>query len=1023
VTIRGKTRLTKSPLLSTAMVLALVTLLPDVTFAGGPEYVAGSSYFTSGMMGQPIVWSQGQIIYYTDQGDLSPILPNALANAFVGTAFNQWTSAPSAALFVDIGGQLAEDVNGSNIAVDSSGSVTAPSDITSSATQKPLAIVYDYDGTVTDALLGAGAGNPTQCFWNAAYGGADNFGTGANFLHALVVINGQCALQSSQLTDVEYRLVRVLGNILGLGWSQLNLNVMTGNPTPTPADFAGFPVMHYMDLVSCVPITVCYPNPYQLAPDDMAALSRLYPAVSVNPNTARVYGSVYFVDHTGTAAQPMQGVNVVAQWIDPATNSPSHEYEAASVSGFLFTGNAGNPITGLSDPLGNPYSEFGSSDQALEGFFDLGGLPIPNNASSAQYQLTVEPVDPTWSAGVCPYDHFQVAPSGSIQPIVVTVSAGGEFEQNVVMTGSAQPVPKWAATETWDAPALVPSPGDWVGSLDSYGDVAYFLLPAQANRTLSVAVTALDEAGAPSESKIQPLVGIWTLGTSQGTIPPTLTPAPFNSSTFGMSRLDAQVLGSNTFIIGIADLRGDGRPDYHYHAHVLYGDSVTPSRTPVNGGAITLQGTGFSPGLTVTIGNTAVPLIATNSSQILVVAPAQSDGLQTITITDPVSGAFSVMTDVITFGAAATDKLVLLLGGNPPTPVGAQAANPVIVRVVASDGVTPVSGATVAWASTNKAVFSACGGTTSCSTTTDESGLAFTRVTPQAAGVASLTATLAPDVYGSAQAVVATLFATAPSSALELTTPLLWIAQGATVSVPLTAQVLNAGLPQSGVTVDFTVRQGSGSLSSASDTTNSGGYATVTLNLSSFTGSVLVSACVASGSPCQTVSGNAVAPTLINLQAVSGAGQIIAGQPFQPLTIRVTDSSTPPNPVLGAAVLFQSTVIRPSGDSLSVTGGDPAGTSAGMTVVLGASQTTILSDANGLASIVPSVGSFTGTLEVEIQVSAGAAALLEDQLETFPQASNTGSGGTAPPLTSVTDPVFVPPPEHNVLNVVSKEDR
>jgi hypothetical protein len=27
----------------------------------------------------------------------------------------------------------------------------------------------------------------------------------------------QCALQSSQLTDVEYRLVRVLGSVLGLG--------------------------------------------------------------------------------------------------------------------------------------------------------------------------------------------------------------------------------------------------------------------------------------------------------------------------------------------------------------------------------------------------------------------------------------------------------------------------------------------------------------------------------------------------------------------------------------------------------------------------------------------------------------------------------------------------------------------------------------------------------------------------------------------------------------------------------------
>jgi hypothetical protein len=105
---------------------------------------------------------------------------------------------------------------------------------------------------------------------------------------------------------------------------------------------------------------------------------------------------------------------------------------------------------------------------------------------------------------------------------------------------------------------------------------------------------------------------------------------------------------------------------------------------------------------------------------------------------------------------------------------------------------------------------------------------------------------------------------------------------------------------------------------------------------------------------------------------------------------------------------------------MSLTGG---GTPAGMSVILGASQTNILSDVNGLASIVPSVGSFTGALEVEIQVSAGATALLQDQLETFPQASSTGSSGTSPPLTSVADPVFVAPRERNVLSVASEEDR
>ena len=982
----------RSFLLRLASAVAIVLFFAMLSRAGGPEYVAGSSYFNSGTMGQPITWSQGQVNYYTDQGDLSPILPNVSANAFVANAFAQWTSVSAAALTATNGGQLAEDVNGSNIAINSSGTVTAPADITPTAIQTPVGIVYDYDGSVTDALLGADAGDPSQCFWNAVYGGVDNFGAGANFLHALVVINGQCALQSSQLTDVEYRLVRVLGNVIGLGWSQMNLNVITGNPRPTPDDYAGFPVMHFMDPVTCVPITVCYANPYQLASDDAAALSRLYPGPAAA--TARIYGSVYFVDRLGKIAQPMQGVNVVARWIDPSTNLPSDEYGASSVSGFFFTGNAGNPITGLSDPLGNLYNEFGSSDQTLEGFFDLGGLPIPNGASTAQYQLSVEALDPLWSAGVCPYDPSQVAPSGAFQPIVVTVGAGGQIEQEILLAGSAQPVPPWAATETWSAPAQVLPSGDWVGSLSGYGDVAYFLITAQANRTLSVAVTALDETSDPSESKAEPVVGIWTLGDPQGTAPPALTPAPFNSETFGMSRLDAQVLNSNSFIIGISDLRGDGRPDYHYHAHVLYGDSASPPRVSVNGGAITLQGTGFAPGLAVTLGSINMPLLSTNGSQMLVAAPAQSDGPQTIAINDPVSGASSIMTNVLTFGASSTDQIVLLQGANPPTPVGTQATNPVIVRVLASDGVTPVDGATVGWTTTNGATLSTCGGASNCLAISDESGMASTWVTPAATGNAAITATLAPSVYSPAQSVAATMTATSSSSDIGVTTPYLWIAQGASVSVPLTARVVNLGAPQTGVTVNFAIAQGSGALSSASTVTNRNGYASVTLTLTNFTANVQLTACVAPGNnPCQTFYGNAVAAAMMNLQAVAGAGQVITGTAFQPLRVRVTDSSTPPNPVLGASVLFQSTVLRPLGNNLTLTPGDPTVTQTGMPVILSVSQSTAQSDANGLASFAPSVGSLTGPLEIEIQVSAGTTAVLRDELETFPAGS---SGNTSP---------------------------
>ena len=901
-------------LLRLAVAVAVVLFFALLSRAGGPSYVAGTSYFDATATGQPLVWPQGQITYYTDRGDLSPILPNASANAFVANSFSQWTAVPTAALTVTSGGQLAEDITGSDITV-SNGVITGPADITPSATGTPIGVVYDYDGSVTDALLGSGAGDSSQCFFNAAYGGDDNYGSQATYQHALIVINGQCALESSQLVDVEYRLVRVIGNVLGLGWSQVNLNVITGNPPPTAADYAGFPVMHYTDPVSCVPITTCYPNPYQLAMDDIAAISRLYPITTQNQSsfpgsqvfsaaTARIYGSVWFTDSSGNSTQPMQGVNVVARWIDPTTGLPSRQYAASAVSGFLFTGNAGNPITGFNDALGDPFSEWGSNSTTVEGFFDLAGLELPNGGNG-QYQLTVEQLDPTWSAGVGPYAPYLVTPSGASAPLTVTIAAGQDAEQDILMAGSAQPVPPWADSETWTAPAPVPLAGNWMGSLSGYGDQAYFLLPAQANRTLSVAVMALDESSRPSESKAQPVIGMWAASDPQGTTPPAFTPSPFNTITFGLTRLDAQLATSTNFLIGISDLRGDGRPDYRYQPHVLYADSVSPPRIGVSGGPVTVSGTGLAPGQTAAVGSSAVAVLAVNAGQMVLDAPPNSDGPQNITITDPATGGSSTMTNSLTYGAALSDNLILLNGHNPPTPVGAQATYAVMVQVLASDGVTPVGGATIGWSATNSVQLSACSGASSCTVTTDQNGDAATWLTPAVVGTATITATLAPGVYSPAQSVNATLSATESASDIGIEPVYFWIAQGATVSASLTARVLSNGTPQKNATVNFTVVQGTGTLSAASAATNSSGYAAVTLSVTQLAALVQVSACVAPGNaPCLSFYVNPVPAAQQQLQLVAGAGQISTGQAFQPVIVRVTDSSSPPNPVLAAPVLF-----------------------------------------------------------------------------------------------------------------------
>ena len=983
-------RSARSFALRLALAIGIVIVFTLTSHAGGPKYVAGSSYFDPTATGQPLVWPQGQITYFTDQGDLSPILANAAANTFVANAFSQWTTIPTAAVTASSGGQLGEDVNGGDITVNSSGAITGPADITPSATATPVGVVYDYDGSVTDALLGSGAGDADECFYNAAYGGDDNFGPLATYQHALIVINGQCALESSQLVEVEYRLVRVIGEVLGLGWSQVNPNVITGNPRATAAEYAGFPVMHYTDPASCVPITNCYANPYQIAPDDVAELSRLYPVTAQNQanfpgsqifsaTTARIYGSVWFTDSGGNPTQAMQGVNVVARWIDPSTNQPSGQYAVSSVSGFLFTGNAGNPITGFNDGLGNPLSDWGSNNAALEGFFDLSGLQLPSGGT-AQYQLTVEGLDPTWSVGVGPYAPYPVTPSGSVQPMVVTVAVGANVEQDILMQSSAQPIPLWTSSQTWTAPAAIQAAGRWQGSLSSYGDVSYFMLPVQNNRTLSVAVTALDETGNPTELKAQPVIGMWSAADPEGTASPAFTPSPFNTVDFGMTRLDAQFSASTNFLIGIADLRGDGRPDYRYAAQVLYANSASPARIGVTGGAVAVQGTGFSPGLSASIGAMLATQLSVSAGQMILAAPPQGDGPQSITVANPATGASSTMTNVLTYGAAASDNLVLISGLNPNTPVGTQAANAVIVQVLAADGVTPVGGATIGWSASNNLQLSACGGISSCTATTDQSGYASTWLTPSAVGVAGITATLAPGVYNPAQSVTATLNATETSSDIGVMTPYLWVAQGASVNVLLTARVLSNGTPQTNASVNFTVVAGSAALSAARAPTNSTGYASDTLALTQINSLVQVSACVAQGNaPCQTFYLTPVPLSALNLQPVAGAGQVSSGQPFQPVVVRVTDSASPPNPVLAANVSFLTTVLRPGGVSTGGGGNNPG--NPAMPVILSVNQNTSLSDVNGLANVVPSNSGFGGPLEVDVGVTAGTNASLNYPLQ------------------------------------------
>jgi hypothetical protein len=140
-----RTRRIRFAIFALACSLLLLILLAEFARAGGPQYVAGGSYFNSGLAGQPLTWSSGSINYYTDQGDLSAVLRGLDADAFVADAFSRWTSISTAAVSATHAGQLAENVSGANVVLNPDRTVTMPADVLAGSSA-PVAIVYDADG-------------------------------------------------------------------------------------------------------------------------------------------------------------------------------------------------------------------------------------------------------------------------------------------------------------------------------------------------------------------------------------------------------------------------------------------------------------------------------------------------------------------------------------------------------------------------------------------------------------------------------------------------------------------------------------------------------------------------------------------------------------------------------------------------------------------------------------------------------------------------------------------------------------
>lgn len=290
----------------------LVVLVVPQAHGGGPRYVTGPPFFT-GRPGVAVGWKQTALQYFTDPGDLSASVNHQAADALVAAAAGVW-NLPVANITIAQGGELAEDVSGRNSYMGANGLVFPTDVMSTNAAAIPIAVIYDADGSITETLLGAGSSDPSECRQYGVTESVDAFDPAGYILHAVIVVNGRCTGAAPQLQlQLQYELERVFGRVLGLAWSQTNDNVFTGTPTPTYAEELNWPIMHPIDIVCGTFTYQCLAYPFQLRPDDVAAMVAVYPVTQATQGkqvslsrAAGLTGEISFPTGEG-----MAGVNVL----------------------------------------------------------------------------------------------------------------------------------------------------------------------------------------------------------------------------------------------------------------------------------------------------------------------------------------------------------------------------------------------------------------------------------------------------------------------------------------------------------------------------------------------------------------------------------------------------------------------------------------------------------------------------------------------------------------------------------------
>ena len=934
--------------------------------AAGPRWVSGPPFFWP--QGVSLAWYTTHPTYFTDAGDLSASVNHAAADALVAQAAAVW-NVPTASLVLTQGGSLDEHVTGASITVAGQTTPVLPADARATNWQaKNIAVIYDTDGSVIDALLGAGGSDPSGCLQTGVVESVDSFGANSTIQHAVLILNGRCTgPEPEKQLQMQYQLQRAFGRVLGLAWSQTNDNVFTSVPVPTKNDAANWPIMHPIDVI-CGPYTYqCLPQPFTLRPDDVASVSQLYfigqgqgagmaGKQDTLANASSLDGYLTFPNGQG-----MEGVNVTVRR-RPYFSATVEEWQTVSaVSGFNFRQQTGTPIAAQD---GSALSSIGMYDGPSEGYWKMSQVPLPVTDPWQTVVVTTEAINPLYTG---PYalstmaaGSLTMAPSGSAMQVETDIMARYYGWPRANMTANDAVSDCTAGADgTEVAPATMAQTGWWKGVLCGYAHSSWTNVVVKANRSLTMEVTALDETGSASMVKAMPMVGVWRSTDATGVAPTVAaTPVAFNSFGVGLSTVTVQGTGSGagSLRMAITDQRGAGRPDFAYQARVLYADAIQPANVGTNGGTVVISGTGFRAGNVVTVNGVAATVTSVTANAITAVAPSlRALGstkalLATVAVKDVTTSGVTTMTSALGYGSVQ-ERLQVVSAPVGTTVQGKVAATAFAVQVMAADGVTPVANETVTFAvTTGYATFGVCGAV-SCTVKTNAQGVATTTVTPTTVGTVAMTASTSQLSVPASFTVVA-----APDVMTLLSAPTGVVTVGTQAATVFAVKVV-AGDGVSPVTGEAVVLSAMGggvrfaACGGAVCTvmTNAQGVAASAVTATA-SGAVVLSAVATSGGV--TAGFTAGVPVMSTVSAPTGTVTVgTAAATSFAVRVLAADGVTP---VMGVAVQFATTA------GTAVLGG------------CGAAGCTVMTDTNGVAMVTVTPMA-AGTVTVTASSTMGTA--------------------------------------------------